>query len=190
MVPTPSHLTVICGPMFAGKSTRLLHELARYGGPTLVVKPTRDTRYAPHAVVTHDGVERSAICITLPDELCSLVAGRSGLLVGIDEAHFFGAGLVPVVRQLLEEKHTLVIAGIERDHLGHPFEPFPALLCEADEVVKLTARCTACQGKYGPAIHSQRLVLDNDRILVGGAELYQPRCRHCFTGKAQTLANE
>ncbi len=182
--PLPPQLIVICGPMFAGKSTRLLQELAQHAGPTLLIKPARDTRYATDAVVTHDGVTQSAHAITSPDELRSLADQHPRALIGIDEAHFFGAPLIPAVRALLECKHRVVIAGVERDHLGLPFEPFPTLLCEADTVIKLSARCTACNGAHGPAIHSQRMTPSNARILIGGADLYQPRCRTCFTGHA------
>jgi len=168
--------------MFAGKSTRLLHELAQHAGPTLLIKPARDTRYSTDAVVTHDGVQQSAHAISFPIELHSLADQHPCALIGIDEAHFFGAPLIPAVRALLERKRIIFIAGVERDHGGLPFEPFPTLLCEADDIIKLTARCTACNGAHGPAIHSQRMTPSNALILIGGADLYQPRCRHCFTG--------
>ena len=55
-------LTVICGPMFAGKTTALRREVERARAAGLrvaVVKPARDTRYAADAIVTHAG-ERTA----------------------------------------------------------------------------------------------------------------------------------
>jgi thymidine kinase len=97
--------------------------------------------------------------------------------VVIDEAHFFGAALTPVCIELIRRGVRVIVAGVERDHLGRPFEPFPSLLCEADEVVKLSGRCAVCGG---PSVHSQRLIASDAHIVVGGAESYQPRCRACF----------
>lgn len=197
----PGRLEVICGPMFAGKTTELVRRLALTPG-AVAVKPTRDTRYATDELVSHDGLRLPAIAVadahalalalerigsrhsgsagTWPGESssCGPEALATSNAVGIDEAHFFGNALTPVCTALVERGVRVVVAGIERDHRGRPFEPFPALLCEADEVIKLTARCAAC-GR--PAIHSQRMVADDSPIVVGGAELYEPRCRACFS---------
>jgi thymidine kinase len=98
-------------------------------------------------------------------------------VLAIDEIHFFGAALTPIVHQLIGLNKRIILAGVERDHRGRPFEPFPALLCEADEVVKLSGTCAVCGG---PSVHSQRMISDDSDIVVGGAEMYQPRCRACF----------
>ncbi len=107
------------------------------------------------------------------------IANATGeaMVVGIDEGHFFGADLLPVCLSLVTAGRRLIVAGVERDHRGLPFEPFPGLLCEADEVLKLSGPCAVC-GR--PAIHSQRMTDQPGRVVVGGAELYQPRCRACF----------
>jgi thymidine kinase len=185
-------LSVICGPMFAGKTTRLLAavdawEAAR--GRAIIITPAWDRRY--HAVgsdahvITHDGVRRAAHAAADAGEAASLVSGaiddpaRAGakLLVVIDEAHFFGAALAPAVRAWILAGAHVLVCGVELDHRGEPFEPFPTLLAEADEVVKLASRCARCGG---PARHSQRMNASGDRIVVGGADLYEARCRNCF----------
>jgi thymidine kinase len=183
MHTTLPHLHVVCGPMFAGKTTRLLllaNQAQRAGVSVLVIKPARDNRYDPQALATHTGDRLPAHAVHDACAILPLLPGPSSsppTLVLIDEAHFFGAALMPVVHAALAQGLRLVVAGVERDHHGAPFEPFPALLVEADEVTKLTAPCARCGN---PAIHSQRMIESDGHIVVGGPEAYQARCRRCF----------
>ncbi|MCK6475430.1 MAG: thymidine kinase [Phycisphaerales bacterium] len=171
-------LTAICGPMFSGKSSELIRRLrsaAEAGVAVRAIKPRLDTRYADGEIVTHAGERLTAVSVATALEI-ELAAGDAEL-IGIDEAHFFGAGLTAVCVRLIGQGRSAVVAGLERDHRGEAFEPFPHLLCEADEVIKLTCPCSVCGG---PSVHSQRMVASEARIVVGGAEAYEPRCRRCF----------
>jgi len=187
-VPSPScgRLEVICGPMFSGKTTELIRRLRSSTGTgevaSICFKPVSDTRPGGASIRTHGGDSEPATEIDDPRDWRSAMQGRRGglpRLVGFDEAHFFGTALVQPVRELLAIGARVIVAGVERDHRGRPFDPFPELLCEADEVLKLTARCARCGGV---AVHSYRLSGGGDRIVVGGAESYEPRCRACFVG--------
>lgn len=162
--------------MFAGKSTLLLQRLRDARQPFVLFKPALDTRYASHHVVTHAGERLAATPVSSAEQIRDLAADHP--LIGIDEAHFFGTALIAPILALLRDNRHVIIAGLERDHRGEPFEPFPRLLCEADQVFKLSGPC-ACCGR--PAVHSQRMVQRSERIVVGGAEAYEPRCRDCFT---------
>lgn len=181
----PGRLEIICGPMFAGKSTELIRRLreGERGGLMVVgFKPVSDTRSGEAAIRTHPGDVLEARPLGGALQLIeSLPRGVEvdRLVIGVDEGHFFGAALVEPVRLLLSRGARVIVAGVERDHRGLPFEPFPALLCEADEVVKLTSVCAVCGGA---AVHSQRMVASDAAIVVGGAESYQARCRGCFRG--------
>ncbi len=175
---TSARLIAICGPMFSGKTTELIRRLslaASQGVPVVVIKPALDNRYADVEVVSHAGDRLPAVPVPSVDHIEPVIGASR--LVGIDEAHFFGAGLTPICVRLLARGVGIIVAGLERDHYGEPFEPFPTLLCEADEVLKLAGPCAVCGG---PAIHSQRMIATPGRIVVGGAEAYQPRCRACF----------
>lgn len=179
MRPTPpaeyaGRLEVICGPMFAGKTTELLRRLGA-DERAVLCKPAHDTRYDAQAAVTHDGRSRPAVPIASGAEL--MVAARARRVVGIDEAHFFGNQINEPIAALLHVGVRVIVAGLERDHRGRPFDPFPHLLCEADEVLKLAGLCARCGAA---SIHSQRLTDAHERIVVGGAESYEPRCRACF----------
>jgi thymidine kinase len=174
----PGRLEVICGPMFAGKTTELVRRLlaAQAAGQTVIaIKPARDTRYRILEIATHTGRTFPAAPVVDASEI--LAAAGTAQVVAIDEIHFFGPALTPIVQILIARSTRIILAGVERDHRGHPFEPFPTLLCEADEVVKLSGACAVCGG---PSVHSQRMIASDAAIVVGGADMYQPRCRECF----------
>jgi len=77
----PAPLAVICGPMFAGKTTELLRRVARAraeGRRVLVVKPARAHRYGSDAVVSHAGVRMPARPVAALDDLALGGPARDG----------------------------------------------------------------------------------------------------------------
>lgn len=144
----------------------------------LAFKPLSDTRSGAAAIRTHTGIVLEARPLKAGEELVH-AAGEAvpGAVVGVDEVHFFGKTLIEPVLLLRSRGVRVVLAGVDLNHRGEHFEPFPTLLKEADEVVLLKATCAVCGS---PAEHSQRMVESDDHIVVGGAEAYQARCRSCF----------
>ena len=71
----------------------------------------------------------------------------------------------------------VIVAGLDQDYLGKPFEPMPQLLAIAEYITKTRAICMVCGN---PANHTQRLVVSSDRVLLGAQGTYEARCRHCF----------
>jgi thymidine kinase len=164
--------------MFSGKTTALLARLRDAQQPTggvVLFKPTRDTRYSEHQVVSHDGVAMTAVNVERA-ELLGELAGEASI-VGIDEVHFFDPPLVAVCEALAGTGRRIIAAGVDLDHRGNPFEIVRQLETIAAEVVRLTAICSRCGGV---ARFSQRLVASDDPIVVGGAGDYEPRCDRCF----------
>jgi thymidine kinase len=98
-------------------------------------------------------------------------------VIGIDEAQFFDATLIPICNQLAAFGKRVVIAGLDMDYKGQPFEPMPQLLAIAEYVTKAHAICVVCGN---PANYSQRTVLSSDRVLVGATGMYEARCRKHF----------
>ncbi len=96
--PSPAgRLELICGPMFAGKTTELIRRLdaARAAQAiTLAIKPAKDTRYADQELVTHAGGRTRAIAAATAADILAAVGDAH--VIGIDEAHFFGAQLSAV----------------------------------------------------------------------------------------------
>ena len=102
-------------------------------------------------------------------------------VVGIDEATLLGASFEEVAVRLANMGKQVIVAGLDTDYLGRPFEPIPALLALAEEITKTLAICVQCGG---PAKFTQRLVESSERIVVGAAGLYEARCRRCFEAGA------
>ena len=98
-------------------------------------------------------------------------------VVGIDEGQFFDAELPAVVNTLADQGKRVIVAGLDQDYLGKPFEPMPQLLAIAEYITKTLAICMVCGG---PANHTQRLVQSKERVLVGAGGAYEARCRKCF----------
>jgi thymidine kinase len=68
----------------------------------------------------------------------------------------------------------VIIAGLDQDYRGVPFEPIPQLMAVAEYVTKAMAVCMVCGA---PANRSQRLVHRDSRVLLGSSETYEARCR-------------
>ena len=169
---------VVAGSMFSGKTEELLRRLRRATiarQRVALFKPAVDTRYDAASVVSHDATAMPSIVVTAPEQMLLLVGEAD--VVGIDEAQFFGPELVAVVERMARDGRRVVVAGLDQDFRGRPFEPVPQLMAVAEHVTKLQAVCMRCGA---PANHSQRLVADGTRVLVGEKEAYEPRCRACF----------
>lgn len=176
--PGQGRLEVICGPMFAGKTTMLMRRIseARAEGVAVrVFRPSRDTRSNPASIQTHGGRSMPAVEIDSGDQV--LDARHACAMAAIDEAHFFAAALLDPCLELRRRGCTVLVTGVDLDHRGRMFEPFASLMPHADAVHRLQGTCARC-GR--PSTHTQRLVEEEDRIMVGGDDLYEARCAACF----------
>lgn len=178
MEPTPRDIgwiEVITGCMFSGKTEELIRRIrrAQYARQSVVVfKPRLDQRYADTSVGSHSGQLLRAVQVDHIHQIRPAVGDAR--VVGIDEAQFLGPGLVEVVESLANEGRRVIVAGLDMDYRGVPFEPIPHLLAVAEYITKNLAICTVCGN---PADRSQRLVDGGERVLVGARDQYEARCR-------------
>jgi thymidine kinase len=172
-------IEVIVGPMFSGKSEELIRRLRRaeIGKQRVqIFKPVIDQRYSKNGIVSHSGLEIASELVTSGAEILEKVAPRTEV-VGIDEAQFLGESIVADASHLAELGKRVIVAGLDTDFMGRPFEPMPRLLAVAEEINKLLAICMRCGN---PAVHTQRLVASEELIVVGAGGMYEARCRRCF----------
>jgi thymidine kinase len=172
-------IEVICGPMFSGKSEELMRRLRRAmiaRKRVQVFKPIIDDRYSADEIVSHTDIRMKSEAMNQVSEILPRLDWRTQV-VGIDEANFFGQGLVEIANQLADSGKQVLIAGLDTDYMGRPFPPIPDLLTLAESITKTLAICMRCGN---PAKHTQRLVESNDLIVVGAAGMYEARCRRCF----------
>ncbi len=186
-------LTVVAGPMFAGKTSALIRRIVAAldseAMPVVIVKPAMDTRFGDSAIVTHDGVAHPALPIASEHDLFAAVAEASARVQGpvhvfVDEVqfleapHFHGA-FHEAVHALLVGGHTVTCGGLDCDWRGMPFDVSARLLAMADHVEKLTARC-AVTGL--PAQKTYKKSADATRIALGAADTYEPRSNAAWEG--------
>jgi thymidine kinase len=179
---------VIAGPMFAGKTEELLRRVRRAsiaGRRVMVFSHALDTRAGGGRVASHAGLDTPSRSAATAAEIGNVLRSDPPDLVAIDEAHFFGPELVPVVGDLAAQGMVVVVAGLDVTFTGEPFEPLPSLMALAERVDKLTSICAVCGADaiYHARVASTpsadpRLVTEN----VGGLETYQARCRRHFDG--------
>ena len=172
-------IEVIAGSMFSGKSEELIRRLRRAEiarQKVQVFKPAVDTRYSQAEVVSHNDQRMRSQRVQRAGEILELL-DHDTLVVGIDEAQFLDHDLVRVCEQLANAGRRVIVAGLDQDFRGQPFEPVPQLLAIAEYITKTRAICLCC-GQ--PALRSQRLRGGTDLVVIGAAEAYEPRCRACF----------
>jgi thymidine kinase len=171
-------IEVVCGSMFSGKTEELIRRLkrAKYANQRVeIYKPKIDTRYDDVQVVSHDS---NAILATPIESSSKLLENTEGVnVIGIDEAQFFDAGLTEVCQKLAMRGIRVIIAGLDMDFRGEPFGPIPSLLAVAEYITKVHAICPHCGNL---ATHSYRKVSNNDQVMLGEKDSYEPRCRTCY----------
>lgn len=173
---------VVCGPMFAGKTEELLRRVRRAviaGRRVVVVTHALDTRHGTDRLASHVGRDFPSLAAAEPDAVEAAVSPDTEV-VAIDEAQFFGPGLLPVVGRLADRGLLVIVAGLDVTFDGRPFEPLASLMALAEQVDKLTAICTVCGEEA--IFHVKVSVTDagpDDLVAanVGGTEAYQARCR-------------
>jgi thymidine kinase len=172
-------IEVVVGPMFSGKSEELIRRLRRAQiarQRVQIFKPAIDARYAANEIVSHSGLGIPSDTVGKAAEIMEKLQPRTEV-VGIDEAQFLGDELVEVCTKLANLGKRVIVAGLDTDYRGRPFEPMPRLLAVAEEITKLLAICVRCGN---PAVHTQRLVESDELIVVGAGGAYEARCRRCF----------
>lgn len=176
-------LEVICGPMFSGKSEELIRRMRRSliaRKRVQIFKPALDNRYSSDEIVSHSDLRIPSQVVKSSREILGALETRTEV-VGIDEANFLGPDLPEVASHMADMGKQVILAGLDTDYLGRPFEPIPSLLALAEEITKTLAICMQCGG---PAKFTQRLVESSELIVVGATGLYEARCRRCFEAGA------
>lgn len=169
-------IEVICGCMFSGKTEELIRVLKRSfiaKQKILVFKHSSDVRYSHEDLCSHNGQKISSILISSTKEIFSHNLEEINF-IGIDEVQFFSDSVIDDIEVLLERGIRIIVAGLDLDYKKRPFGCMPKLLAMANKVTKLTAICSKCGSE---AYYSQRLIHDEELVLVGASESYEPRCR-------------
>jgi thymidine kinase len=164
--------------MFSGKTEELIRRLRRAQiakQQVAIFKPKIDTRYSAEHIVSHS--EQALVSQVIENASEILDAAKNAQVIGIDEGQFFKGDLVSVCEELANKGKRVIVAGLDQDYRGKPFEPMPQLLAVAEYITKTLAICMVCGN---PADRTQRKTTQQDRVVLGAKETYEARCRRCF----------
>lgn len=170
-------IEVIAGCMFSGKTEELIRRLRRAQiarQSVKIFKPGIDKRYSTNSIVSHN--EQSLPSIIIDDIKEVYQHSKDAQVIGIDEAQFFSNDIVEVANVLASQGKRVIIAGLDQDYKGIPFEPIPQLLAIAEYITKTLAICVVCGN---PADKTQRKTKASERVVVGASDIYEARCRKC-----------
>ncbi|MGH9906641.1 MAG: thymidine kinase, partial [Pyrinomonadaceae bacterium] len=176
-------IEVIAGAMFSGKSEELIRRLRRAKiarQKVQVFKPEIDSRFSNDHIVSHSEIRHESSNVRSVAELLAKLDPDTEV-VGIDEAQFFDNELIEAANELAKRGMRVIIAGLDQDYTGKPWEPMPQLLAIAEYITKTHAICMKC-GQ--PANYSQRTFESEERVAVGAVGMYEARCRRCFVPHA------
>jgi thymidine kinase len=191
--PTPPFVNsgwieVIVGSMYSGKTEELIRRLRRAQiarQRVAIFKPAIDDRFGRDQLVSHSEIRIPSRAVKTAKDV--LRHAHEAQVIGIDEGQFLGPDLVKVCERLARRGKRVIVAGLDQDYLGKPFEPMPQLLAIAEYITKTLAICVVCGN---PANRSYRKKRRTARVVVGGTDLYEARCRRCFELGRRAVAPE
>ena len=175
--PPAGWIEVIVGSMYSGKTEELIRRLRRAQiarQRVEIFKPNLDDRFAVDHIVSHSELRIPSRSVRDAREI--LRHASAAQVIGIDEGQFLGPRLPAVCEKLADRGKRVIVAGLDQDYAGRPFEPMPQLLAVAEYITKTLAICVVCGS---PANRTYRKVPRAGRVVVGGPDLYEARCRRC-----------
>src|SRR5688572_28793408 len=152
-VPEHGWIEVITGSMFSGKSEELIRRLRRAQiarQRVQIFKPLVDDRFSDDHIVSHSDMRIASQAVKSSDELVRSVDDDTEV-VGIDEGQFFDQQLPGACNTLADKGKRVIVAGLDQDYLGRPFEPMPQLLAISEYITKTLAICVVCGDQIGRA---------------------------------------
>jgi thymidine kinase len=187
------YLEFILGPMFSGKTSKLLEiykQCSFCNIPVAVINHCVDTRYHDSLLSTHDKIMIPCIQTasirsvwdnqdvdTFNDNSANHIKLRDAQVVLINEGQFFD-DLHDCVVDMLKQNKKIYIAGLDGDFERKRFGQILDLIPMCDKVTKLTSLCSLCKnGTFG--VFSLRLTKEKQQTLVG-SDNYIPVCRNCY----------
>ena len=185
-------LIVHTGSMFSGKTSSLEKDMKRFtiaGYSTLAFKPIVDTRYEKNEIKTHDNTVLQAILIDGIEDIIKYVEEENPSVIGIDEVQFLGGKIDDIlnsIEKILEKDITVILAGLDMDFEGRPFEIVKELMPISDYLYKHHAVCVDCGTD---AWVSHRKIRNTERVVIGATKEYEPLCRRCYL-KEKEIEND
>ncbi len=170
------YLEIIIGPMFSGKTSKLLeiYKQCKFCNiQVIVINYAEDIRYNETLLSTHDKIMIPCIqAMNLSD-----IEYQGSDVILINEAQFF-QDLKPLVEDMLKNNKKVYLSGLDGDFKREKFGSLIDLIPLCDKVTKLNSLCGICKDGT-PGIFSLRLTNEEEQKLIGSNN-YIPVCRKCY----------
>lgn len=176
---TSGYLELFIGPMFSGKTSKLIELYKQYkfcNIPVLVINHSIDNRYINNMVELSSHDKITIPCLQTANLLDIEVNFETNIII-INEGQFF-TDLYQFTVLMLEENKTIYISGLDGDFKRQKFGEILDLIPLCDKVTKLQSLCGLCKNGC-PGIFSLRLTQDIEQTLIG-IDNYIPVCRNCY----------
>lgn len=174
-------LSLIVGPMFSGKSTRLIQYIRSFRTleySICIIKPSIDTRYTEkNELCTHNKEKES--CIVLPtdclESVFQLNMYQEASIIMIEEGQFFKELYNVILHMIDVDKKTVYVSALNGDSQRQLFGEVYKLLPLCHSIEWLSALCKSCKDGT-PGIYSKKKVYNSDQIQVAGSDVYEAVC--------------
>jgi len=176
--------------MNAGKSTALLqsnHNYKESNLKTLLFVPKSIADKSNGKIVSRIGLEADAIVVDDEYEFYDEIIKKQSEKIScifVDEAQFLTKKQVHSLGKIADELNIPVMTyGIRTDFQGELFEGSQELLALADNLKELKTICSECDKKATMVVRldsNGKILLEGEKILIGGNEIYKTLCRKHF----------
>lgn len=184
------NISIIYGPMFSGKTTKLINLYNKdieEGYRCLAINYRLDNRYSKNLednnyIFSHDGEKIECISIIKLDELTNNLDNLELLnnsdKIYINEGQFFTELLEWCLYVINYLNKDIIICGLDLNYKREIFGDILKLLPYAKFKYKMNSKCHTKDCKNS-SIYSYRLVKDKNNIMIGTNE-YIALCESCF----------
>ena len=177
MVP---NLKLYVGPMFSGKSTKLLEQVDRYKfakKSIICFKPKMDNRYTQEGfIVTHSGSHVPCVLISKGHEILDYFIDKElPDAIAIDEAFMIDGIANTCLNFFYDKRIDVLVSTLDLSSSLSSFEEVCTLLGHATKIKKCKAVCTVCGSDASYTMRKNEFS-DSNLIQVGGEDMYEARC--------------
>ena len=191
------NLTLFIGPMFSGKTTKLLrvHNDVRFmkkinsnNNPKkdYLINFIKDNRYGRSTlIITHDGIKEECLAVENLSQLWNNEEFKENYESNnienlfINEGQFFQDIFEFSLFILENSSINIFIAALDSDYLRNKFGNIWNLIPHAHTVDKLKGQCKFCNNN---SIYTLKTTHDSQQTVIA-SDIYEPVCRNCYLKK-------
>jgi len=190
----PGRIDIYYGPMFSGKTLKLLQELSKVNyskglkfkifGADIDTRTTDKNKLQSHAntELQYDfPIQR--VSTKNPEEILKHINDEH--IIAIDELQFFSDDMIGVIMKLKNMGKQVLLSGLDLDFRKRKFGPITTLLhiAKLEENIhshRCTATCTECGLHEGIYTYRKDLNKEAGQVQVGDKETYGAACSECY----------